>query len=47
LAIGAAAAWPKYRLVTYLGLGLISLLAIVAGAFALFLIVACVQGECV
>ena len=46
LAAGAAFAWPRYCSVTYLGLGLIALLTVVAGAFSVILVVACMRGEC-
>jgi hypothetical protein len=47
LAVTAAFSWPRYRFVTYLGLGLIALLTAIAVAFSIFLIVACLHGECV
>jgi hypothetical protein len=46
LVIGATLAWPRYRSVTYLGLGLIALLSIVVSGFAVFLTLACLQGGC-
>jgi hypothetical protein len=47
LVVGAALTWPRYRSVTYLGLGLIALLTAVAVAFLVFLIATCLHGECV
>jgi hypothetical protein len=43
---GATLAWPRYRVVTYLGLGLIVLLALVAAAFAGFVMIVCSSDDC-